>query len=116
MTKRVPNDQQHYMNMVSNLLLDIHDKAIHGQKRIMLEKALKDGNYFQSWSSLFPGNDYNTFELFMRKIYSHFTYVREWRKHPKGVHYAMYENAYGERRNWNENKSNCETSQNKILS
>ena len=105
MAKRVPSDQQYFMNKVANSLFDIYENAPRGSQRTNFREALQRSTFFEQWSTSFPQNEYNTFEEFEKKIASHITYVRAWRKCPEGVEHALYENAYGHRRNWNETKA-----------
>lgn len=105
MSKRVPSDQQYFMNKVANSLFDIYENAPRGKQRINFREALRNSTYFEQWTKAFPQNEYNTFESFEKKIASHITYVRSWRKCPEGIEHALHENAYGQRRNWNEVKA-----------
>jgi len=101
MNKRVPNDQQLFLNNVANIMYDVYNDSENGFKYQNYESALKNSDWFTIWMDAFPTNNYSDIDLFVNKIKTHFTYIQKWRQSEKGVTYEILSNAYGERRNWN---------------
>lgn len=105
MAKRIPPDQQLFLNLVANRLFEVYQSFPRGQRYEGFSNVLRSGPWYTRWMEAFPENAYATPERFESKIATHFSYIAAWRKCPRGVEYAMIENAYGQRRNWNETKA-----------